>query len=126
MLEIKVISVEYTGKISCFVLAINCYSLGVGPVLSHPVPAATEAEFLGNGDWPRDFSSSQPPAPPTSIPPPPIEGVDAPRKQAYKMTSRPRGIGICVCVCVPVCILVRVHVHVNLSVCAHVCMCVVS
>ena len=68
-------------------------------MLSHPVPAATEAEFLGNGDWPRDFSSSQPPAPPTSIPPPPIEGVDAPRKQAYKMTSRPRGIGICVCVC---------------------------
>ena len=57
-----------------------------------PIPAETEQEFLGNGEWPFERQSDNP-APSQPIPPPPVEGVDSGRKDAYKMTARPRGTG---------------------------------
>ena len=57
-----------------------------------PIPAETERELLGNGEWPfpRRSSVSEPSLP---IPPPPIEGVDAGKKDVYKMNAKPRGVG---------------------------------
>ena len=60
---------------------------------AHPsIPSQTEQELLGNGEWPfaRRSSESGPSVP---IPPPPVEGVDAGKKDVYKMNAKPRGVG---------------------------------
>ena len=57
-----------------------------------PVSAEIEKEFLGNGEWPFERQADHP-LPSMPIPPPPVEGVDSGRKDAYKMTSKPRGAG---------------------------------
>ena len=61
---------------------------------THPsISAETKKEFLVEGEWPYESQMQSLPSASMPIPPPPVEGVDTGKKDAYKMTSKPRGLG---------------------------------
>ena len=65
---------------------------------AHPLVSEDIKEQYGDkGDnkreWPFDRQVQSLPSSSMPIPPPPVEGVDTGKKDAYKMTSKPRGLG---------------------------------